>query len=161
MGRNNSAPDISQISDYLFISSWPEGEHYEEILDLNIRLILSMHWRRPSDDLDQSPLQLLWLPTIDFPLTPMPITALQRGVTAALKVIENGYSVLSHCRAGVHRGAAMACCVLIGKGYSAVEAIRLVEEKRPVANPSIWYIRKRIEKFESQWGKFSALPEKY
>ena len=161
MGRNNSPPDISKITDYLFISSWPEGEHYEEILDLNIRLILSMHWRRPSDDLNQSPLQLLWLPTIDFPLTPMPITTLQRGVTAALKVIDNGYNVLSHCRAGVHRGAAMASCVLIGMGYSAVEAMRLVEEKRPVANPSIWYIRKRIEKFESHWGKISSLPDEY
>ncbi len=31
MGRNISPSDISQITDYLFISSWPEGEHYEEI----------------------------------------------------------------------------------------------------------------------------------
>lgn len=153
MGRNTSPSDISQITDYLFISSWPEGEHYEEILDLNIRLILSMHWRRPSNELNQSPLQLLWIPTIDSPITPMSIAKLQRGVEAGLKVIEDGYGVLSHCRAGVHRGAAMACCVLIGLGYSAAEAIQLVEEKRRVADPSIWYIRKRIEKFETHWGE--------
>ncbi len=153
MGRNTSPSDISQITDFLFISSWPEGEHYEEILDLNIRLILSMHWRRPSDEFNQSPLQLLWIPTIDSPITPMSIAKLQRGVEAGLKVIEDGYGVLSHCRAGVHRGAAMACCVLIGLGYSAAEAIQLVEEKRRVADPSIWYIRKRIEKFETHWGE--------
>jgi len=153
MGRNTSPSDISQITDYLFISSWPEGEHYEEILDLNIRLILSMHWRRPSNELNLSPLQLLWIPTIDSPITPMSIAKLQRGVEAGLKVIEDGYGVLSHCRAGVHRGAAMACCVLIGLGYSAAEAIQLVEEKRRVADPSIWYIRKRIEKFETHWGE--------
>jgi len=153
MASNNSTTDISPITDFLYISSWPEGDHYEEILDLNIRLILSMHWRRPSDELNQSPLQLLWLPTIDTPITPMPIATLQRGVEAGVKVIENGHGVLSHCRAGVHRGAAMACCVLVGLGYSAAEAIQLVEEKRRVADPSIWYIRKRIEQFEKRWGQ--------
>jgi len=151
MGRNNSPSDISQITDFLYISSWPEGEHYEEILNLNIRLILSMHWLRPSDELNQSPLQLLWIPTIDSPITPMSIAKLQRGVEAGLKVIEDGHGVLSHCRAGVHRGAAMACCVLVGLGYSAAKAIQLVEEKRRVADPSIWYIRKRIERFEKHW----------
>ena len=153
MASNNSTTDISPITDFLYISSWPERDHYEEILDLNIRLILSMHWRRPSDELNQSPLQLLWLPTIDTPITPMPIATLQRGVEAGVKVIENGHGVLSHCRAGVHRGAAMACCVLVGLGYSAAEAIQLVEEKRRVADPSIWYIRKRIEQFEKHWGQ--------
>lgn len=145
--------DISRISDQVYISSWPEGQHYQEILDLNIRLILSMHWMRPSQTLGKAPVRLLWLWTIDTPLTPMPISKLRRGVEEALPVIRDGYGVLSHCRAGVHRGAAMACCVLIGLGYSSAEAIRLVESKRPVAEPSIWYIRRRIEKFEREWNQ--------
>jgi hypothetical protein len=157
MGLKGTPADISQITDQLYISSWPEGDHYQEILDLNIRLILSMHWMRPSATLEQTPVKLLWLWTIDTPLTPMPIYKLRRGVEAALPVIQEGYGVLSHCRAGVHRGAAMACCVLIGLGYSAAEAIRLVESKRRVADPSIWYIRKRIEKFEQLWKRNPAI----
>ena len=146
-----SAPDISRITDDVFISAWPEGEHAEEILDLNIRLILSMHWMRPSRTLHRPPLRVLWLPTIDTPFTPMPIATLRRGVEAALPIIlRDGRAVLCHCRAGVHRSVAMACCVLIGMGHSAEEAMRLVQEKRAVADPYIWYIRRRILEFEKQ-----------
>jgi hypothetical protein len=43
MVKSLLGPDISRITDYLYISAWPEGEHADEILALNIRLILSMH----------------------------------------------------------------------------------------------------------------------
>jgi protein-tyrosine phosphatase len=81
----------------------------------------------------------------------MPIRSFSMGVEAALPVIKDGYRVLVHCRAGVHRSVAMACCVLIGMGYSAEAAMKLVKEKRAVADPYVWYIRNRILKFEKQW----------
>jgi protein-tyrosine phosphatase len=81
----------------------------------------------------------------------MPVSVLRRGVEAALPVIDDGYAVLVHCLAGVHRSVAMACCVLIGMGYSAEDAMQLVESKREVADPRVWYIRARIEKFERSW----------
>jgi hypothetical protein len=143
--------DISQITDYLYISAWPKGKHAEEILSLNIQLILSMHWRQPDWDLRQPPLQLLWLPTIDSPLIPMPLSALRRGVQAALPVIEQGGRVLCHCSYGRHRSVAMACCVLIGKGMPAEEAMELVKSRRLAADPYAPYIRSRILKFEAGW----------
>jgi hypothetical protein len=45
----------------------------------------------------------------------------------------------------------MACCVLIGLGRSAEEAMALVEERRAAADPYAWYIRSRIEAFERDW----------
>jgi dual specificity MAP kinase phosphatase len=146
-----SRPDISQINDYLYLSAWPEGEHADEIQELGVRLILSMHWGRPSRSLGKPPLQLLWLPTIDSPITPMPIASLQQGVETAIPVIQEGYRVLAHCRYGIHRSAAMACCLLIGMGFTSEQAMQLVKEKRPIADPYIWYIRRRIEKFERHW----------
>jgi hypothetical protein len=146
-----SSPDVSAITDYLYISAWPRGDHAEEIRALNVRLILSMHWIKPSRTLGHPPVRLLWLPTIDKPLFPMPIPTLQRGVEAALPVIQEGYAVLVHCRAGVHRSVAMACCVLIGMGQTAEEAMALVKQKRSVADPYAWYIRRRIYKFEQFW----------
>jgi hypothetical protein len=59
--------------------------------------------------------------------------------------------VLAHCVFGRHRGVAMACCVLIGLGRTAEEAMALVAEKRAVADPHVWYIRGRIEAFERHW----------
>jgi protein-tyrosine phosphatase len=81
----------------------------------------------------------------------MPVASLQRGVDAALPVIKDGGGVLAHCRYGIHRSAAMACCVLVGMGSTAEQAMQQVKEKRPIADPYIWYIRKRIEKFERHW----------
>jgi hypothetical protein len=148
-----SGPDVSAITDYLFISAWPRGDHAEQIRALNVRLILSMHWIRPSRMLGQTPVQLLWLPTFDNPFAQMPVSVLRRGVEAALPVIQDGYRVLVHCRAGVHRSVAMACCVLIGMGQSADEAMQLVKQKRAVADPDIWYIQRRIYRFEQLWRK--------
>ena len=149
MTRGN-IPDVSPITDYLFVSSWPRGDHAEEIRAMDVRLILSMHWFKPARKLGDDPIRLLWLPTVDNPLFPMPMRSFKLGVEAALPVIEGGYKVLVHCRAGVHRSVAMACCVLIGMGYSSQEAMRLVKEKRAVADPYIWYIKRRILEFERQ-----------
>jgi len=145
------AHDISQITDYLFISSWPREHHVEEILALNIRLILSMHWIRPDRALNRPPLRVIHLPTIDTPLTPMPIYILRRGAKAAIPVIHDGRAVLVHCKAGVHRSVAMACCVLIAMGYTADEAMQTVAERRSVADPYAWYIARRIRTFETSW----------
>jgi len=148
-----SGPDVSPITDYLYISAWPRGDHAKEIRAMNVRLILSMHWIKPSRTLGHPPVRLLWLPTFDNPLVPMPISTLQRGVEAALPVIQEGYRVLVHCRAGVHRSVAMACCVLIGMGQTADQAMQLVEQKRQVADPHARYIERRIYKFEQDWNE--------
>ncbi len=146
-----SALDVTPITDYLYLSAWPRADHDAEIRRRDVRLILSMHWIKPARKLGLPPVRLLWLPTFDNPLMPMPISTLERGVEAALPVIHDGSCVLVHCRAGVHRSVAMACCVLIGMGHSAEAAMQLVQEQRAVADPHAWYIQRRIYKFEQLW----------
>jgi len=145
------SPDISEITDYLYISVWPEAMHAEEIVALGISLVLSIHWLPPQRAKRRLPLTVLWLPTIDTPLTPMPMSMLFRGTEAALSVIEHGGRVLCHCKAGVHRSAAMAVCVLVGMGYTAEAAIATVKAGRSVADPDAAYIRRRILRFEAMW----------
>ena len=158
MAKSISAPDLSQITEYLFISDFPAEHHAEELVRRNIRLILSMHWIRPSKELNRPPLKLYWLPTIDSPLTPMPIWILRKGVEAALPVIDEGYAVLSHCKAGMHRSVVMASCILIAKGHPADEAMALIKEKREVADPYAPYIEKRIRMFERRWLERRDIP---
>jgi protein tyrosine phosphatase (PTP) superfamily phosphohydrolase (DUF442 family) len=143
--------DISPITEHLYISAWLKGDHAEEIRSSDIRLILSMHWIKPSRKLQVDPVKLLWLPTIDNPLFPMPIWSLNRGVSAALPIIAEGNGVLVHCRAGRHRSVAMACCVLIGLGMKADDTMQLVKKQRTIADPDAWYIKSRIYKFERFW----------
>jgi hypothetical protein len=151
MAEKVTSPHISQITDYLFISAFPRGEHVEEIVALGVCLVLSMHWMRPTKMLGKPPVELLWLPTFDIPFVPMPIKTLKRGIFAALPVIENGDSVLVHCKEGIHRSVAQAACVLIGMGYTADEAMQLIKEKRAVADPYARHIQSRIRKFEQYW----------
>ena len=151
MADKASSPHISQITGYLYISAFPRGEHVAEIVDLGVRLVLSMHWMRPTKMLGKPPVTLLWLPTFDNMFFPMPIKTLNKGVRAALPVIENGGAVLVHCKSGVHRSVAQATCVLIGMGYTADDAMQLIKEKRAVADPDARHIQSRIRKFESQW----------
>ncbi len=145
--------DISQITTYLCLSSWPEGKHRDEILEQNIRLILCMHYRLPERALRQPPLRLVWLPTIDLPLTPIPLSFLQRGAHEALAVIQAGYSVLVHCKYGVHRSVAMACCVLVAMGHPAQEAIQMVKDRRAAADPDADWVHSRILAFEQAWNE--------
>lgn len=144
-------PDVSQITDYLFLSSLPKREHAEHIWKLGVRLIVSMPLYRPPEVFCQTPFKFVHCPSIDSKLTPIPIFLLRRGVKAALPVIDNGEGVLIHCKSGVHRSVAMACCILIAHDYEVDEAMKFVVERRPVADPYAPHIQSRIRAFARDW----------
>lgn len=149
--------NISQITNYLFISNKVTKKNLDKILELDPRLVISMIFQsRPPNALAQLSRKVLWLRTFDFPLLPIPLDTLKKGVEAALPVIKDGHRVLVYCEAGRHRSVAMASCILIGLGYSADEAMVLVQEKREVADPYAWHIQRQIRKFENYWHERSA-----
>ncbi len=144
--------NFSQITDQIFVGTTPGPEDYHVLRELGVRLVINMRVeRRPSPDPHQPPLPVLWLPTFDTPLLPIPIRTLHRGVTAALKVLKDGGGVYTHCAAGVHRSVAMGAAILIATGYTFEEAIGLIKQRRSIADPHTWYIRKRIERFAASW----------
>jgi len=144
--------DISQITENLYIASRVKGEHLEYILQLDPGLIISMivH-RRPPKALSEKGLKVLWLRTFDFPLIPIPVKTLNRGVEAALPVIEEDGRVVVFCEGGRHRSVAMASCILIGLGYSADTAMALISRRREVADPYAGHIQRQIRWFEKSW----------
>ncbi len=150
-GNREDVLNISQITDYLFISGWPAAKHVPEIADRGITLIISMIREKQDKELMEPPFQNIQLSTTDFVLTPMSTDKLHQGVEAALPVIENGGKVLTYCKSGIHRSAAMATCILIGQGYTVDEATNLVKEKRAAAKPDTPHIHKQIEKFAEEW----------
>ena len=151
---------ISSITEYLTISSKATKQNVDAILEIDPRLVISMIFqRKPPDELVQPPRMVLWLRTFDFPLLPIPMPTLDRGVQAALPVIEDGYRVHVFCEGGRRRSVAMASCILIGEGYSAGDAMRLVKEKHEIADPYIWYIQRRIRRFEEYWHERNSQEE--
>jgi dual specificity MAP kinase phosphatase len=144
--------NFSNITDDLFIGTTPLVNDYNGLRELGIKLIINMRLMHgPFPDEHPEPLKLLWLRTFDSPFFPIPIWKLMKGAKAALKTIQAGGKVYVHCAGGRHRGVAMGSCILIAQGYEPEAAMKLISERRPVADPSIYYIRSRIMLFARQW----------
>jgi protein tyrosine phosphatase (PTP) superfamily phosphohydrolase (DUF442 family) len=144
--------DYSKITDHLYIGTTPKSKDYERLHKLGTSLVINMRIGLPPvRDPISPPLISLWLPTVDSPLIPIPLKALQKGVVAALKVIDQGGVVYTHCSHGRHRGPAMGTCILIAQGMEPEQAMRLVELQRPVAELHTWYIQRRILNFATSW----------
>lgn len=145
--------DFSPVTDNLFIGTTPTSNDYNHLRELGVGLVINMRVEyRPRMDPFTPPLCLLWLPTFDSPLIPIPIRALVRGTLAALETIQNGSKVYAHCASGRHRGVTMGAAILIAQGYDPHAAMELIKQRRPVADPFAFYIRPRILKFAREWG---------
>lgn len=144
--------DFSQITDSLYIGTTPRSDDYSLLRQLGVSLIINMRIeRRPYADDHNFPILVLWLPSIDSPLFPIPVRLLQKGARAALETIQQGGKVYTHCAKGIHRGVAMGAAILIALGHSPDEAMQLITERRIVADPYVWYIRRRIHLFAKRW----------
>lgn len=144
--------NFSNITDDLFIGTTPLVADYNGLRELGIKLIINMRLMHgPFPDEHPEPLKLLWLRTFDSPFFPIPIYKLMKGAKAALKIIETGGKVYVHCAGGRHRGVAMGSCILIAQGYEPEAAMKLIAERRAIADPNAYYIRPQIMEFARQW----------
>jgi hypothetical protein len=152
--------NFSNITDDLFIGTTPLASDYDGLRELGIQLIINMRFSHgPYPDPHHTPIRLLWLRTIDSPLIPIPVSKLVIGARAALETILLGGKVYVHCAYGRHRGPAMGSCVLIAQGYEPESAMKLIMERRLVANPKAYYIRPRIMSFAREWQRELKLSE--
>ena len=144
--------NFSQITDDLFVGVTPAQDDCSLLHQLGVRLIINMRAEhRLRVDCSDPHLSILWLRTYDTPLWPISVATLRVGVHAALDTISAGGKVYAHCRAGAHRSVVMAASILIAQGTSAQEAMRLIKQRRAVADPDAWYIRWRINRFAATW----------
>jgi len=144
--------NFSKITDELFIGTTPSTSDYDALRDLGVRLVINMRLTHgPRPDGHNPPLLLLWLRTFDSPFFPIPIAKLVIGARTALEMIRTGGKVYVHCAAGRHRGVVMGSCILIAQGYEPEAAMQLITERRPIADPYVYYIRSRIMKFAREW----------
>lgn len=152
--------EFSNITDDLFIGNTPLARDYDGLRELGVQLLINMRLTRgPYPDPHHTPIRLLWLRTIDSPFFPIPIPKLITGARAALETIGLGGKVYVHCAGGRHRGVTMGSCILIAQGYDPEDAMKLIKERRSVADPYAYYIRPRILKFAQEWKEALKLPE--
>ena len=145
---------ISQITPQIFLSSHFDTKDIDQLKKLNIKLVVNTTvFQFPHRDIEHNKIKVVTIPYIDSPLIPIPISMLNRGVRISLQYINRKENILVYCKRGVHRSVAMVCCILIGMGMSSDEAFKLVKSNRAIADPEVWYIKRRILKFEKEWVK--------
>jgi protein tyrosine phosphatase (PTP) superfamily phosphohydrolase (DUF442 family) len=144
--------NYSEITENLWIGTTPSTFDYEMLRQQGVRLVINMRFRHGLHPVNgELPLNYLWLRTFDSPIIPIPVRALIRGVHAALDVINDGGKVYAHCARGRHRSVAMGAAILIAQGFSPEAAMSLIKERRSVADPYMFYIRRRIILFARRW----------
>ena len=85
--------------------------------------------------------RVLWNPTEDD-FQPKPPRLFQRGVDFAFEALEDPDSKLFiHCAAGVHRAPMMALAVLRAQGWSLIDAVSEIEDKRDVVDFADVYVQ--------------------
>lgn len=144
--------DISKITEHLYVGSRIGKEHADEIKLLKFDLIISMIAQVSPDEIYMlPPFKTIWIKTYDSLFFPIGLDKLIAGVQAALPVVEQKGKVLVFCMEGRRRSVAMASSILIALGYDAEQAMQMIITARKVADPRMWYIRKRIHAFERYW----------
>jgi protein-tyrosine phosphatase len=94
-------------------------------------------------------IKVLWNP-IDDDFQPKPPEVFQRGVEFALNALDGkGTKLLVHCAAGVHRAPMMTLAILCSLSWKIVEAMQLIETRRPVVDFANVYVGS-VEKFLQQ-----------
>ena len=151
-GIPQDAPlDFSQITESLYIGAWPVKYNREEIISLGVTLLVSTLLERTDKELNEPPLQLIRTHATDLGSRLIyPTGQILKGVDPAVVTIRNGGEVMVFCKAGKHRSATMASCILVGLGNSADEAIKIVEAGRPEVEIKETH-RQTIVKFEQTW----------
>lgn len=144
--------DISEITDYMYVGAEPHAEDAQELARIDVRLLISMIGGFPPPQVfSRPPLCLLWLPSFDTFITPIPTDKLAKGVRAARRIIQDRGRVLVYCHQGRHRSVIMASAILIASGFTAAQAMALIKTRRAIADPHAWYIRRQILRFERSW----------
>src|SRR5512140_3403305 len=132
--------NFSSITEDLLIGTSPSRRDFETLRRLGVSLVINMRWvPGPRPALGEPSIRYVWLHTFDNPLIPIPLRALLQGVQEALEEIKAGGKVYTHCQKGRHRSVAMAAAILIAQGVEPLEAMRLIKDRRPIADPEIFY----------------------
>jgi rhodanese-related sulfurtransferase len=144
--------DISKITDYLYITTHATTADMAVFDKLNVGLVIhTTFFESPQESLVLSKYPMHNARMIDTGILNFPKKKLINSVNEALPIIEQGKSIVVYCKHGRHRSVAVACCILIAKGMSSGDAMALIKEKRPIADPYGSHVKRSIENFEKYW----------
>ena len=135
--------DLTWVTDQIAVGGgiWRE-QNMIEVVARGITHIIDMQIEFDDTRLAEPyGVKVLWNHTEDD-FQPKPAELFQRGVEFAMHALQDSDAkVFIHCAAGVHRAPMMALAVLRAQGWSLIDAVKEIEEKRDVADFADVYVR--------------------
>jgi protein-tyrosine phosphatase len=135
--------DLSWVTDEIAVGGgiWRE-QNMIEVVANGITHIIDMQIEFDDTRLAEPyGVKVLWNPTEDD-FQPKSAELFRRGVDFAMHALEDpDAKVFIHCAAGVHRAPMMALAVLCARGWSLMDAVKEIEEKREVVDFADVYVR--------------------
>lgn len=123
--------DFHWITDALAVGAYFPMELAEELArEHGVRCIVDVREESCDDPavLARCGLELLHLPTPD--MTGITLSRMDEGVAWIDERLTQGKRVLVHCQHGVGRSTLLCACVLVQRGSSPLDALRLAKSKR-------------------------------
>jgi protein-tyrosine phosphatase len=132
-----SALNLSWITDDLAVGGSFSTQDAEQLArELGIKAVVDLRVEACDDAavLERYGIAFLHLPTEDHCAVSAPM--LREGVAFVLRHLDRAERVLIHCQHGIGRSALLALCVLVGRGYEPLAALRLAKARRSLVSPS-------------------------
>ena len=131
------APDLHWLADDLAVGgSFPAGAAGVLAAEHGIGAVIDVRAEASDDaqELAACGVRFLHLPTEDHAAVDQ--LFLDAGVGFARAAQAEGLRLLIHCAQGIGRSATVALCVLVDRGLSPIEALRLAKDVRALISPS-------------------------
>jgi protein-tyrosine phosphatase len=101
--------------------------HYGARVDLPFDAIVTMYaWARPAD----WNIQEFRYAVEDGSITKIDLNRLREAVLFGYNRLQSGDRILVRCQAGLNRSGLVTALIMMMHGYSAIDAIELIREKR-------------------------------
>jgi protein-tyrosine phosphatase len=141
-GGAQAGMDITWVTDRIAVGGgiWNEWNMIE-VVAKGITHIIDMQIEFDDTRLAEPyGVNVLWNPTEDD-FQPKPPELFQRGVDFALSALKNPEAkIFVHCAAGVHRAPMMTLALLRAQGWSLLDAVKEIEERRDVVDFADVYV---------------------
>ena len=123
-------PDLSWITDRLAVSGTVRPSDYDWLAQRHVEALLDLREEDRGDPelLGQRGIDFLHIPVKDH--FPPSQEQLDEGSQWVLQQLEAGRRTVVHCKEGIGRSIALACCVLMRTGYPLWDALALLARKR-------------------------------
>ena len=133
-------PNISQITEDLYLTNYVNAKDYTSLKALGVRQILTIGAELPRHG---EP----FFKVMHIKLKDHPKESIQKYFNASYNFIKNAKTVV-HCAAGISRSTTLVAAYLMRKyGIGAEQALAYILERRPIINPNQGF-REQLAKFE-------------